>query len=818
MRLLYLLGLVALVFSATVMAEDVPADVEAAVAGEEEEEEDEGFKGHGVFTDEELATLAETEDSHEFQAEVTRLMDIIINALYSNREVFLRELLSNSADALDKIRFQALEDTNALGDQEELKIEISFDKEKKTVTIRDTGVGMTKEELIKNLGTVAKSGTTEFAEAVAAGGSDALSLIGQFGVGFYSVYLVGDRVTVRSKSNSSPDQYVWQSDADRSFKVGKDPRGNTLGRGTEVTIHLKEDAEEFMSETEIKKIVHKYSQFLNFPIYLQVTKTVTEEVPVEPNEVDTDDSHVDGDVEVEMDGDDQLEVGDDEEEDDAPKTKTVSKQVTEFERVNEVKPIWMRDSKDLSDEDYNQFYKDFSKDSSDPHAKVHFAAEGEITFRSLMFVPPKAASDLYDSYHTKSNTNLKLYVRRVLISDELDNFLPRYLNFVKGVVDSDDLPLTVSRETLSQSRVMKVMAKKLTRKVLEMLKKMAEEEEAANEEEEEDDEEDEEEEEADTEDQATEGEEGEEDEEEEEVNTRYSDFYAQYGKSIKLGILEDKGNKNKLSKLLRFRTNKSPDKPISLDRYVENMDDNQRHIYYISGPSIEQVQASPFLERVTDLGYEVIFLIDSLDEYVTQHLTEYEGNQLMSITKDGLKLGGEEKKVELYEKDFEELTTFLKELYAERVEKVQVSPRLTSSPAIIVTSQYGWSANMERIMTAQAFADAGSNKHMTAKKTFEINPRHSIIREMKTRLEADAEDPEVKDLAELLYDAATIQSGFGLHDITKFAARVHSVMAKSLQVDVSDLAEEAVAPEEEESEEEEEKPQTVDDLMEDLNI
>jgi heat shock protein beta len=708
-----------------------------------------------------------------------------------------------------------------------LKIEISFDKDKKTLTVRDTGVGMTKEELIKNLGVVAKSGTTEFAEAVAAGGSDALSLIGQFGVGFYSVYLVGDRVTVASKSNDSPHQYVWQSDADRTFKVGIDPRGNTLGRGTSVTIHLKEDAEEFLSEKQLKDIVTKYSQFLNFPIYCQTTKTVSEEVPVEVEEKE------EGDVTVDMDAEDgELEVGDDEEADeiaDEPKTKTVSKQVTEMERVNEVKPIWTRDPKELSDEDYADFYKSFSKDSEDPHARVHFKAEGEISFRSLMFVPSKASSDLYDSYHTKANTNLKLYVRRVLISDEFDDFLPRYLNFVKGVVDSDDLPLTVSRETLSQSRVMKVMAKKLTRKVLEMLKKMAEEEEEANEEEEDEEEEEEVEGEAEAEErEAEEGaesgsEEGEE-EEEEEVVTRYSDFWSQYGKSIKLGILEDKGNKNKLSKLLRFRTNKSPDKPISLDRYVENMDDKQRHIYYISGPSIEQVQKSPFLERVNDLGYEVIFLIDSLDEYVTQHLTEYEGNQLMSITKEGLKLGGEEKKVELYEKDFEGLTTFLKELFGERVEKVSVSPRLTSSPAIIVTSQYGWSANMERIMTAQAFADSGNNQYMKAKKTFEINPRHSVIRELKARLDTDAEDPEIKDLAELLYDAATIQSGFGLHDVTKFAERVHGVMASALKVDLNDLAEEATAPAEEEEAEEEAEEEVsaedaapnVDDLMEDL--
>jgi len=793
----------ALIFTSAWANDD---DGEDAPATPEKAEGEEKFTGHGVFSEEELEVLSTSEKSHEFQAEVTRLMDIIINALYSNREVFLRELMSNSADALDKIRYLSLSDSAILGDTPELEIKISFDTKKKTLTVRDTGIGMTKEELIKNLGVVARSGTTEFAEAVAAGGKDPLSLIGQFGVGFYSVYLVGDRVTVASKSATDPVQHVWQSDADRTFKVGVDPRGNTLGRGTSVTIHLKEDAEEFLNEKTLRSIVEKYSQFLNFPILLETTKSVTEEVPIEP---EAEEVVVDMDKEKE-----DVAVSDDEEADkkeavsEKPKTKSVTKDVTSWERVNEVKPIWTRDSKDLTEDDYNTFYKSFAKDSANPHSKVHFSAEGEITFKSLMFIPEKASHDLYDSYHTKANTNLKLYVRRVLISDEFDDFLPRYLNFVKGVVDSDDLPLTVSRETLSQSRVMKVMAKKLTRKVLEMLKKMADDEEEANEASEEETEEKEE---------AAEGEEKKEEvAEKKEKNTKYSDFWSQFGKSIKLGILEDKGNKNKLSKLLRFKTNKSPDVAISLDKYVENMDEKQKHIYYISGASLEQVKASPFLERVDALGYEVLFLIDSLDEYVTQHLTEYEGNQLMSITKDGLKLGGEEKKVELYEEEFKDFTTFLKDLYGERVEKVVVSPRLTTSPAIIVTSQYGWSANMERIMTAQAFADSGSNKYMLAKKTFEINPRHSIIRELKKLSGEDKDSKRVKDLAELLYDAATIQSGFGLSDVTAFAGRVHRTIASDLNVDLAQLAEEAKAPEPKAEKEEEKK--NVDELMDELNI
>jgi heat shock protein beta len=755
---------------------------EAMAALGEEEEEEETYQGHGVFSEEELAEVTASEESFQFEAEVTRLMDIIINALYSNREVFLRELMSNSADALDKIRFLSTTDGDALAGGEDLEIRVSFDKEKNTLTIRDTGVGMTKEELKANLGVVAKSGTTEFVEftEAALSDTDALSLIGQFGVGFYSVYLVAERVTVASKSNND-DQYVWQSNADRSFTVAKDPRGNTLGRGTSVTLHLKEDAHEFLAERQLRDIISRYSQFLNYPIFLEVTKQVSEEVPLTEDEIaDLADDDEDDEIVVDMDADEgDIQVGDDEDEDedDEPLTKTVKRDVVEWERVNPTKALWTRNPKEVEEEEYNEFYKSFAKSTEDPLDYTHFAAEGEISFRSLLFIGEKADQGLYDNYHSKANTNLKLYVRRVLISDEFDDFLPRYMNFVKGIVDSDDLPLQVSRENLAQSRVMKVMSKKLTRKVLEMLRKMAEREEEALDDEEDEDEEDEE---VDSEEQG-----------EVETFTKYSDFWSQYGKSIKLGVIEDKSNKNKLSKLLRFRTNLSPDTPISLDRYVENMQDSQRQIYYISGPSVEHVQKSPFLERVVELDYEVLFLIDSLDEYVTQHLTEYEGNALMSITKEGLKLGGEEKKVQKYAEEFEGFTDWFQNLLGKRVEKVVVSPRLVSSPGIIVTSQYGWSANMERIMTAQTFADSGdsTNAWMRAKKTFEINPRHSVIRALRDRVAANPEDAGAIDIAELLYDTATIQSGFGLEDITVFADRVHRIMGSDLSVDIHELSE-----------------------------
>jgi heat shock protein beta len=744
--------------------------------GEDVEEVD----AHPGFSDEEWEAVKSSEEAFEFEAEVSRLMDIIINALYSNREIFLRELISNSADALDKIRFLAVSDSSLLGegDEADLDIKISFDKDAKTVTITDRGIGMTKDELVKNLGVVAKSGTTEFVEA-ATGGGDALSLIGQFGVGFYSVYLVADRVVVASKSPND-DQYIWESTADQTFTVARDPRGNTLGRGTSITLHIKEDAEEFLNEKNLRTIVERYSEFVNFPIYLQVTKEVSEEVELSEDELAEQEAAKEA-----AEDDDELDVSE-EDEDDTPKTKTVKKQVQEWERVNKMKAIWTRSPSEVEEDEYEGFYKALTKESDGPLTKVHFAAEGEISFRSLLFVPKKAPAGLYENYHEKSQ-GVKLYVRRVLISDEFDDFLPKYLNFVRGVVDSEDLPINVSRETLAQSRVLKVMSKKLVRKVLEMLRKMSEQEEEYLDSQEEDEEED-----------------AEEDEEEAvEKYSKYSEFWAEFAKSIKLGLIEDKANKSKLSKLLRFPTNLSPE-PISLDRYVDGMAEEQREIYYITGESIDAVKSSPFLESVTKKDYEVLFLVDPLDEYLTQQLTEYEGNPLRSVTKAGLNLGDDEKS-EVYEQKFEDFTTWLEGIYGDRVEDVTISTRLETSPAIIVTGQYGWSSNMERIMKAQTFGTGDSAKYMVAKKTLEINPRHAMIRELKARSESDPESQELIDYAELIYDAALVQSGFSMEDTNNFASRIHRVVGDAIGVDPNKIVDvEIEVPEPEEEDEEDE--------------
>jgi len=407
------------------------------------------------FSEEDRSKMADSEEKHEFQAEVSRLMDIIINSLYTDKQVFLREIISNAADALEKARFHSVQDDSFLGDTQDMEIKIEHDPDAKTITIADTGVGMSKADLINNLGTVAKSGTTNFLEAMAEG-SDA-NLIGQFGVGFYSAFLVADKVSVTSKCNDDPVQHVWESSADASFTVVEDPRGNTLGRGTRVTLHLKEDAHDYLSEDKLKETSKKYSQFIQFPIYVKVKK----EVEAEAEEDDDDD---------EEESKDDVETSDDEEKEEEEK-KPTKKTVYEWEQVNTQKAIWLRAKEDVTEEEYNEFYKGISKDYLDPLAYTHFNAEGEIEFKSILFVPKKAPFDMMDNYWTK-RSEVKLYVRRVLVAEKFDELLPRYLNFVRGVVDSDDLPLNVSREQLQQNKIMKVISKKTCPKSSRVVEKV----------------------------------------------------------------------------------------------------------------------------------------------------------------------------------------------------------------------------------------------------------------------------------------------------------------------------------------------------------
>ena len=396
-------------------------------------------KLEGYDMDEESQKIVEDKkEAFSFAADVSRLMDIIINSLYTKKEVFIRELVSNASDALDKVRFISVQNPEFLGDHKDLEIKIDFDHDAKTISITDTGVGMTKAELIKNLGTVAKSGTTAFLEAMGKG--DSMSLIGQFGVGFYSAFLVANKVEVASKSNDD-EQHIWTSTADAKFFVTKDPRGDTLGRGTRVTLYLKDDAAEYVDQEKLKNLVKKYSEFINYPIKLYISKDVKEQVPVEEEKPKKDE---DGDTEV---TDEEEKVKKDDDEPKEPKMKTVSKTVWEWDVINDIKAIWMREKADITEREYNDFYKTITKDHQDPLAYKHFSAEGEIDFKAILYMPKEAPYDLFENYYGKSSA-LKLYVRRVLITEEFDDLMPRYLNFIKGVVDSDDLPLNVSREQL----------------------------------------------------------------------------------------------------------------------------------------------------------------------------------------------------------------------------------------------------------------------------------------------------------------------------------------------------------------------------------
>merc|ERR1711871_1246346 len=511
-----------------------------------------------------------------------RLMDIIINSLYKNKEIFLREVISNGSDALDKIRFVAVSDKTALDSKKELEIRISFDKDARTLTIRDSGVGMTKADLVANLGTVAKSGTTNFVEAMSGDQGGDLSLIGQFGVGFYSVYLVADKVRVRSKHNDD-EQHCWESAADSSFLVWRDD-GEDLGRGTEITLYLKEDAGEFLDQDRLEELVLRYSEFITFPIYLYKSSTET--------------------VEVE---DEEEEDLDDEDEDEAPRTTTVTN--WDWSQVNSESAIWARDASEVEDDEYKSFYKTFPKDTADPTTWIHFKAEGEVEFKSILFVPGQVPFDMYDSYHNK-NAQLRLYVRKVPITDEFEDLVPRYLNFLRGVVDSDDLPLNVSRETLQQHKVLKVMGKKLVRKALEMLRKLAQKSDA------------------DDDDEESEAEGDDEDDDEEESKDPYIEFWEKFGKDIKLDIIEDSANRSKLTKLLRYKSSTSGEGYTSFEEYVENMKDWQKAIYYIAGENVEAVENSPFLEKCKAKGVEVLYMVDPIDEYAIQHVTEFDGKKL----------------------------------------------------------------------------------------------------------------------------------------------------------------------------------------------
>lgn len=713
-------------------------------------------------------------EEHAFTAEVTQMMDILIHSLYKIKGIFLRELIANASDALDKLRQLSLTDKSLVTNDYEFKIDVKADLDKRTLVIRDTGIGMTKAEMKTNLGTIARSGTKEFIEKFKdQAANDSSKQIGQFGVGFYSSFLAGNRVQVISKTLNG-EKNLWECDITKgTFTIQDcpadvDAENPIETQGTKVIIHLNPisaDDEDYSKEETLAELIHRYSEFINFPIYLYTRKSVTTEVPVEEDAVVEEKTAEDSEkkedkIKVE---DVSEEEGTAEKKDDKPKTKKVTTETAEYSLINNNKPIWTREPSTIEADEYVDFYKAIAKDTKAPHDWTHFKVEGATTdFRGLIYIGTKPHFQLLSN--DQPTDFIKLYVKRVFITSEFPDF-PRYLSFITAVVDAEDITLNVSRETLQQSKAVKEIRNRVISKTMGLLNKMAKNE------------------------------------------TVYPEFYNTYANNLKLGVIsenDDTARKNDLAGLLRFHTSAFTDKMTSLADYIGRMKTNQTEIYFATGTDVASIRSLPYVQSlIKNHAMEVLLMTDTYDEYVCQALPEFSGKTLKNVAKGGITLAGdnaedEKKRIEDATQLFKPLSDYLLKLFAKRIEKVSISliSKLpTDSPVSIVANSFGWSPTMERLMKANA--SGGKDDPMAAffgrqKKILEINPNHPLIIGLLARVKADQADgaqPDavaqkelVKDIR-LLYDASLLHSGYELKNPAAFATRVEDMLRSKYNVE-----------------------------------
>ena len=636
-------------------------------------------------------------EKKEFKTEVQQLLDLVIHSLYSNKDIFLRELISNSSDAIDKLRFNALSNKELLNEQTDFRIKLYIDNEAKTLVIEDNGIGMTKDELEANIGTIASSGTRKFMEEIKKGNStNNPELIGQFGVGFYSAFMVADKVTMKTRPAGGNNSWTWESSGDGSYEITEGGRDE---HGTEITLSLKEDCRDYIVEFRLREIIKKYSDFVEYPILMDITR--------EEPELDEEGNPKEG----------------------AEKKVTITE-----ETLNSMKAIWMRPKNEVKKEEYNEFYKHISHDYTDPLKTVHYSAEGTLEFKALLYLPSKAPFDMFQHEGVKHGINL--YVKRVFIMDNCEALVPRYLRFVKGVVESNDLPLNVSREILQEDLVIKKIEKNVTSKILATLKDMMK-----------------------------------------KSKEDYIGFYKEFGKVIKEGVEVDPSNKDKIKDLLLFESSKTkPGEYISLKEYTDRMLPEQKNIYFLTGDSRSTIENSPHLEVFKKKDVEVLFMTEPVDEFILPGFGEYSDKSLKSIAQGDIDLGTEEEKkiAEEQKKEvtgkYKNLIKKIEESLKDDVKEVRLSDRLTDSPSCLVTDEGDINPQMERIFAAM------NQPVPEVKRILEINPDHPVIEKMNQIFETDKKDSRVTDFSELLHNQALLTEGVAVKDPVRFSKLISDLM------------------------------------------